>query len=154
MNAELSEKQARGRPRKQDRTERIPLGTMRTKLAVEPMEGYILRWVNDKDNRINFAEQGGYDFVTYDELGDRTIGQHNTTSDSSEEGEKVSKVVGTTQNGAPLSSFLMKIRKEWYDEDQAKKAGYVDSTEQSLIDLDGADGDFKSKTYGSINISR
>ena len=155
MNETTQSKTGRSsKPRRQNRKERVPLGTMRSQLAVESIEGYVLRWVNDRGNRVSHAEEGGYEFTTYDELGDRVIGDHNTTSDSAEEGTKVSKKVGTNENGAPLMSYLMKIRKEWYDEDQKKKADYVDQTEQSIVDLDGADSDFKSKTYGSINISR
>ena len=141
-------------PRKQDRQERVPLGTIRTKLAVDPIEGYIMRWINDRDARIANAELGGYEFITYEELGDRTIGEYNAVPDSMETGAKVSKVVGKDDNGAPLTAFLMKIKKEWYKEDQKKKSDFIDATEQGLINLEGADDDLRKHQYGSINISR
>ena len=132
------------------RRKRVPLGTIRTKLQVEPIEGYKFRWVNDEENRIPQAEQGGYEFTTYDELAGRPIGQHDTAPTSVEMGSKVSKVVGTQENGAPLTAYLMKIKQEWYDEDQAEKQKYIDAVEQGLINLEGVPE--SDSMYGEIKI--
>lgn len=139
---------------KRDRKKRVPLGTLRTKLTVAPIDGYVLRWINDVENRILNADAGGYEFVTYEELGDRQIGQNNATPDSRELGTKVSKTVGVTENGTPLVAYLMKIRQEWYDEDQASKQRNIDSMETGLINQDGADPDFAANKYGRVSIGR
>tara|TARA_R110000803_G_scaffold184316_1_gene246662 strand:- start:153 stop:626 length:474 start_codon:yes stop_codon:yes gene_type:complete len=153
VEIEVNEETAKRRgPRKQDRRERVPLGTLRLKMAVSPVEGYVLRWLNDRGNRIGDAEQGGYQFVTYEELGEKAIGQYNATPDSMDMGERVSKVVGTQENGVPLVAFLMKIDKEWYDDDQKEKANGIRATELGLMNLDGASDDLRNNSYGEVKI--
>jgi len=136
--------------RKRERT-RVPLGGLRTKLNVKPIEGYVLRWMNDFSGRIQDAEQAGYEFVSYTEIGG--IGQSSTSPESQEMGEKVSKQVGVTETGAPLIAYLMKIKQEWYDEDQAEKADRVNASESAIKNLQGVDGDTRQHSYGNISIS-
>lgn len=132
------------------RKERVPLGVIRKKLSVTAIEGYVLRWLTDRDGRIQDAEAAGYEFVAYEETGQ--IGQHNTTPDSQEQGSKVSKRVGTDDHGAPLIAYLMKIKKEWYDEDQAEKQRKIDETERGVKAMKDVSESVRRKTYGNINI--
>lgn len=101
---------------------RIPFGAPRTKLEVPfKPEGYHLHWVNDDAGRIFAAQQGGYSFVTPDEVG----------MENSEE-SKVKALVGkNTQNG-PLFAYLMKIEQEYYDEDRESINQRQNSFEQAL----------------------
>ena len=41
-----------------------------------------------------------------------------SVSGSSDMGTRVSAVVGKNEDGSPLRAYLMKIRNEWYHEDQ------------------------------------
>ena len=56
--------------------------------------------------------------------------------------------VGQYSVGQGQKAFLVKIKKEWYQEDQAKKQEKVAAQEQATKDkaLDG--------TYGKLDISR
>ena len=83
---------------------------------------YVYRVVNDKDGRIQKMQGIGYEFVEDDEnIGDYRV------AEGSKMGSAVSKPVG---NG--VTGYLMKIRKEFYDEDQKAKAAKVDEIEKAL----------------------
>ena len=89
--------------------------------------GYHLHILNDVAGRIETAQQGGYEFVTHDEIESVTS---NVTSRNTDIGDKVRFLVGKTDNGNPLYGYLMKIKQEWYDEDQAAiaaKANKIDA---------------------------
>lgn len=81
------------------------------------IEGFHLHWMNDERNRINDALDAGYEFVKPEEVGG--LSNNNVTSRNQElSKDKVRLLVGTTTEG-PLFAYLMKIRQDWYDEDQA-----------------------------------
>lgn len=83
---------------------------------------YVYRVVNDKDGRIDKLQGFGYEFVESDEqIGDYRV------AEGSKLGKAVSKPVGNGVNG-----YLMRIKKEFYDEDQAAKAKRVDASEAAL----------------------
>lgn len=105
-----------GRPKK---VKRVPFGAHRTKLQVEGgIPGYRLRWFNDLDGRIDRALEGGYVFVERSEV--PALGEGALHQDNSDVNSKVSKVVSRgTQK--PVRAYLMKIKEEWYEEDQVAK---------------------------------
>jgi len=79
--------------------------------------GYVTRWVNDQDGRVERAQGGGYVFVKPEEarsLGQGVVHQGNTSTDS-----RVSKVV--SKGDTVITAFLMKIKEEYYKEDQLAK---------------------------------
>lgn len=100
------------------KTPRIPFGAHRTKLQVEDeIPGYTLRWFNDVDGRLTRAEEGGYVYVTKDEvprLGQGQLHQENTDLNS-----RVSKVV--SRGDTVIRGYLMKIKNSFYKSDQAAK---------------------------------
>jgi hypothetical protein len=97
---------------------RVPFGAHRTKLQVEDtIPGYVLRWFNDVDGRLQRAEEGGYVFVTSDEV--PRLGQGALHQGNSDVNSKVSKIVSRGKD--EIRAYLMKIKKEYYDEDQAVK---------------------------------
>jgi len=115
------------RRRAVDKKSRISFGAHRTKLQLSEEDqkhfkeaGYVVRWFNDQDGRVEAAVRGGYTFVEPDEvpsLGVSGLHQENTDLNS-----KVSKVVSkSSKSNTPIRAYLMKISKEWYDEDQAAK---------------------------------
>ena len=81
------------------------------------------RFVNDVGSRVYNFQQAGYELVTDENLvvGDSRV------SDASNLGS-AHRVVG---DGGTVS-VLMRIKKEWFDEDQAKKAAHVDEQEQAM----------------------
>lgn len=141
--------------RKQNRKQRVPLGSYRTKMGVPETalnQTHHLHWFNDRGGRLEAAEGAGYEYVTYEELGTATVGDRNVESDSSEIGNRVNKRVGTDEHGAPVIAYLMKQKLEWYNEDQQAKADEIDRMEQSIIDLEGQDVDFRKHSYGKISV--
>jgi hypothetical protein len=93
-------------PRRKSRT---PFGAPRSKLSVAYLiEGYHLHWINDSPGRIHEAQQSDYEFVKPSEVG------------VEEKDNRVKRLVGTNEDGSALYAYLMKIRQDWYDEDQAK----------------------------------
>lgn len=96
------------------RRERIPLGTPRAKLGAKPIEGHHQRWINDTGTRLMDAQNAGYEFVTDDK------------------GRKISRPVGTQESGKPMTAHLMKIKNEFYEEDQAVKQSDLDKIDDSI----------------------
>lgn len=107
-----------------ERRVRVPLGVPRLKMTAPQRPGYVRRWVNDDPGRLDSAQQGGYEFV----LGE--VRSEGGATDGV--GAKISRVVGSNDNGTPKTAYLMEIKKEWYDEDQQAKQASVNQTEAAL----------------------
>lgn len=96
---------------------------------------FVYRIVNDLDDRVLNLQERGYEIVTNDTpIGDKRV------ATAKQEGSPVQIRVG---NGK--TAYLMRIKKEWYDEDQAAKQEEVDKTEQSIMGNPGGE-------YGAVKI--
>ena len=118
-----------------NRPKRVPLG-LRNILTVEQRPGYVRRWINDAEDRVQRAIDGGYAPVTEPlKVGDPRSGA------DSQVGKTVSRSVG-----GGMKAILMEIPEDLYREDQAEKQQRVDASEASLRPQQG-DGQ-----YGKIDI--
>jgi len=105
---------------------RIPLGK-RSVLTLEAKDkdpNYSYRFVNDKDGRINMFRDAGWEIVEKRggmDVGDPQVGVPKQT------GSVVSKSVGGGQ-----VSYLMRIKKDFYREDQESKAQKISEGEAGL----------------------
>ena len=121
------------------RTERKPL-TQRGPQAIagDKDKDFVYRFVNDTGSRIANFQAAGYELVTSDDL---TVGD-NRVLDASDLGsaKRVVSNDGTT-------SYLMKIKKEWYDEDQATKAAQL-AEQEAAMKQEAVAG-----MYGKLNIT-
>lgn len=97
------------------------------------------RFVNDIGSRVYNYQQAGYEIVTD---GDLTVGD-SRVSDASDLGSP-RRVVGDQGT----TSVLMRIPKEYFDEDQAKKNAALDEQDQAMKQQATKDLD-----YGKIQIS-
>jgi len=99
---------------------------------------YVYRFVNDTGSRVTNFQAAGYEFVEDKNLivGDSRVFDPSDVGSS----KRVISNDGTV-------SYLMRIKKEFYDEDQAAKAAMVDETEQAMK-RDASQG-----MYGSIKVS-
>lgn len=114
----VSEKTAE---QKVTRKKRVPFGVAKTKLGIEQnVEGYHLHWINDTVGRIYDAEQGGYEFVAPHEVG------------LSDTDNRVKRRVGVNDDGTALFAFLMKIRQDWYEEDEKERQSRVDAIDNLI----------------------
>lgn len=100
---------------------------------------YEYRVVNDVDDRIAQFLEGGYELVDEEAT---TVGDARVSQGTSLGSKKVFSV------GQGIKGHLMRIRKEFYAEDQAAKAAFVNKQEASIKEqaLDG--------NYGKLEIKR
>ena len=106
------------------------------KLTVnKQIPGYHLHIFNDEPGRIQTAIDGGWEFVTPDEVGGV---KDSVTSGNTDLGDKVRFLVGTSEKGDGLYAYLMKIKEEWWQEDQAeiqKRNDRVDDAIRSGVNV-------------------
>lgn len=107
-------------------------------IAGEKNPEFEYRFVNDTGSRIQNFKAAGYEFVTGDDL----IVGDNRVSDAADLGsaKRVISNDGTT-------SYLMRIKKEYYEEDQASKAAAIKEQEAAMKQ------EASTGMYGKLNIS-
>lgn len=123
------------------RVTRIPV-SQRNILTVKGKDpNYEYRIVNDTEDRITQFQDAGYVIDENDsvDVGDKRL----STGSGSAPGSKKMFSVG---NGT--KAFVMKIKKEWYDEDQAAKQIKVDLQESTIKEK------ALSGNYGKLDITR
>lgn len=132
-NVEQPVKRKRGRPRKDEtravsRPERVPVSGNRDILTVRGKNPeYHYRWVKDTDEdgqRILKFRNAGYEFCGSDE--GLQVGQ-NMVFKSENVGSIVRKPAGSGEY-----FYLMRIYKEWYEEDQAAKQREIDAMDAQI----------------------
>jgi hypothetical protein len=112
----------------------------RNKLRVKGEKpGYVYRIVNDIDDRIHDFLERGWELDTDEDI---RIGDSRVDQDS-----RLGQVRLVSVGGGQ-KAVLMRIRKDWYDEDQAAKLEYVKKTEEAMRPNPN------EGTYGKIDISR
>lgn len=106
------------------RETRIPVSGPRDILTVYGKDpNFVYRFVNDDGNRVARFLRGGWEIVTDDlEVGVPRVGV------PEKDGSPVSYAVGRG-----LNAYLMRIKKEWYDEDQARKQDAIEESEKVML---------------------
>lgn len=133
MTKESISKSPSGRPT------RTPVAS-RSVLSVKGQEpGYHYRVVNDDDDRVEAFKGAGYEVVLAKDvkIGDRRV------EATSAEGTAASTSVGGGKRG-----IVMRIKKEWYDEDQALKQKQINELEDSMKQKARENAD-----YGTISLT-
>lgn len=122
------------------RPTRTPLSA-RNRLSIKNKEdGFTYRIVNDVDDRIERLQDAGYELCTKEQVG--TVGDKRVDNTSS---------VGSTAHfsvGQGTKAVVMRIRKDWYTEDQLVKQQEIDAVEASM-----KSDARKASDYGKIDIS-
>jgi sulfatase maturation enzyme AslB (radical SAM superfamily) len=121
------------------RTQRVPVGTRNVLKVADKDVNYEYRIINDSGDRVQEFMDAGYEIVSKDSV---RVGDKRVNSATSE-GSLAQLSVGQGQK-----AFVVRIKKEWYEEDQAKKQIRVNEMENATKAkaLDG--------TYGKLEISR
>lgn len=121
------------------RVQRTPVGTRNILTVAGKDPNYEYRVINDSGDRVQEFVDAGYELV---EAGSVRVGDKRVNSATSE-GSKAQISVGQGQK-----AFVVRIKKEWYEEDQAAKQAHVNRLEEATKAkaLDG--------TYGKLEISR
>lgn len=107
---------------------RIPFDGPTLRLVVPEIPGYVLYWFLDSPGRIERAQQASYEFVDRDEVkvNNRELGSSVLTDGNTDMGTRVSTVAGgrdVNARGEATRLYLMKIKEEWWREDQEAKLG-------------------------------
>lgn len=101
------------------------------KLSVDTnLPGYHLHIMNDDKTRIQDALDNGYVFVKPEEvegLSDNVVAKNGDLGDS-----RIRFLVGSRDKGEPMYGYLMKIRQEWYEEDQAELQAKNDKIDTAI----------------------
>lgn len=115
---------------------RVPMSVpmMRLQIPEDSCPGFHLHWFKGTPNRIQRALDAGYEFVRRDEVfvNNKDLAGSVMESGNTDLGDRVSIVDGDGpgEDGQASRLYLMKIRQEWYDEDQAVLA----KRNQSVVD--------------------
>ena len=118
------------------RVQRTPIGT-RNVLTVKGKDpNYEYRVVNDVDDRIQQFKDAGYELVADDAA---AVGDKRVNAASAPGSVKEISV------GGGQKAFLMRIRKEFAEEDRSRKLAHVANIERATKEkaLDGTYGEFK-----------
>lgn len=103
---------------------RRPFSKGDLKLSVPEIPGYHLHWFLGTPERFARAEDAGYTFVTKEDiaLSNHSLGSDVIQDGNTDMGTKVSRVAGgdLTESGQPARLYLMKIKEEYWKEDQAE----------------------------------
>lgn len=115
-------------------SKRIPMSSPKAKLGTPEIPGYHLHWINDYPGRIAQAIRGGYEFVSGEEthITSQDLGGDEAISGNTDLGSRVSVVVGRDDNEKGLRAYLMKVRNEFYQEDQGVIQDRVDGLHDAM----------------------
>ena len=121
------------------RVRRTPIGKRNVLTVTGAEPGYHYRFVNDSGDRVQEFLDNGWEKVPADKVrvGDKRIGV------ASNEGTDATASVGQGER-----AYVLRIRQDWYDEDQKAKQEHINNTEAATREkaLDG--------TYGKLEITR
>lgn len=130
--------------------ERRPVKEFRDKLTLTGQDPrFVYRFVKDSTemgNRILRFLQAGYVFVKSDE--EIEVGE-NYVHKSDNVGSIIRVPAGETTPDRLNWLYLMKVKKEWYDEDQRAKAEEIDAVENTITQPRNDLGQ-----YGEVKLSR
>ena len=108
---------------------RRPLSAPMRKMELPTIPGFHIHWINDYPGRLEQAQDGGYSFVERAEV---VMNDRGPTPTDSDLGSRVSMVVGSNADGTALRAYAMKIKQEWYDEDQAAIQAHNDHIDKTI----------------------
>ena len=133
MARTTSTAEASARPR------RTPL-TRRNRLSVQNKEpGFVYRIVNDVDDRVSQMQESGYELCEKAQVG--AIGDKRVDNTAS---------IGSIAHfsvGQGTKAVVMRIRDEWYKEDQTVKQQEVNAIEAAMNQESREAGDYVPKQF-------
>lgn len=137
----------------ENKVERIPVDGMRDVMTVHGKDpAYKYRWVTDTDekgSRIWKFKRGGWELATLDGHDSKiTVGQE-AVYKSKEDGSLV-----RLHSGEGRFSYLMRIKKEWYSEDQESKEKSLKEMEEGIMGTQTSQGDANHGQYGSVGYEK
>src|SRR3990167_4145103 len=104
------------------RTRRTPIEGRNILTVSGKEEGYVYRFVNDTGDRVQAFADNGWEKVSAKNVrvGDKRLGNPGTEGSDA-----------TASVGQGMKAYVMRIRKDWYEEDQAAKQAAVNASEEA-----------------------
>jgi hypothetical protein len=134
-----------------DKRPRVAFSANRKRLQVDDkFPGYVTRWFNDQDDRLERATDAGYEYVHRKEVGQ--VGDKDIANGNTDVNSRVSRVVGRTATNAPIRAYFMKIRESFYKEDQAKKEETNRLVDEAIRAGKAGGADIKNQ-YGKVELN-
>jgi len=135
----------------ENKQERVPVSGMRDIMTVFNKDpAYSYRFVTDKTEsgaRIYKYIRGGWEFSpTESEHGRIVVGEDSVYR--TKQGDSIVRM----QTGEGEYSYLMRIKKEWYDEDQKAKLKEIDELEATITRTGSSTGEDFGQ-YGKVTIT-
>jgi hypothetical protein len=124
-----------------ERQQRTPLYEQKDKINIKDQDpNYFYRWVDTNNpsdpERVERFQRAGYEFAPGDsQVGDSTLEDKTTRTSVSVE----------RNMGQGLKQVLMRIRRDWYEEDQRAKAERLNDMERAMY------SEAKEGRYGSFS---
>ena len=120
-----------------DGSTRVPMTVPQRKLETPEIPGYKQYWFRSEPGRLQRALKAGYEFVKPEEieLNNFDLAGDLALPGMADMGDRVSVAAqdGVGENGQFLRLYLMKIKLEWWEADQAKyEAERIDPIVRSL----------------------
>ena len=134
----------------ENKARRVPVSGMRDIMTVlNKEEGYSYRWVTDideKGSRIYKYKRGGWEMSPLETTeGEIIVGEEAVFRTENKED------IIRLHVGAGQFAYLMRIKKEWYDEDQKAKADAIDEVERTITQTGSSTGESFGQ-YGKVTI--
>lgn len=137
---------------------RIPMTLPTQKLAVPEIPGYFTYWMMGKPERLQAADNAGYEFVHEGEVNvnNSSLGGDAAKSGNTDMGSRVSVLASSTgdgesSGGQPLRLYLMKQKWEWHIADQGILERQNEGIANALTASFGA-GTVGGKAEGETNV--
>ena len=126
-----------------ERAKRTPINGRNVLTASNLEAGFKYRFVNDMGDRVESFKERGWELVDTDgvKLGDRRVEAASTLGSKAQ--------VSVDKSGT--KAFLMRIPKDWYEEDQQDKARSIAEQESAMKQQALANNELKT---GKLEITR
>jgi len=135
-----------------NKSDRVPVSGMRDIMTVlNKEEGYVYRWVTDSDvqgSRMYKYKRGGWEMSPLATPDGAIIVGEEAVFKTENKDDIIRLHVGAGQ-----FAYLMRIKKEWYDEDKAKQAADIDEVEATIAGTGSSTAEDFSQ-YGTIKIGK
>ena len=131
---------------KMTQQKRRPIGTRNLLPGEDKDPNFKYRVVNDETQtqRLRKFEEAWYEYVR---VGDAGAMMHDRAGMARVLGDRIAVPVGSDRSGKPMNGYLMRIRKDLYEKDQADKQRKVDESESDMTRTTKKDG-----MYGEIDL--
>lgn len=112
--------------------------------------GYHLYWENDDNNRIELMLEEGFEFVKPEE-----VGMTRKVASDTEVTDRISKYVGTKEDGTGMRAYLLKCPEHLWEDIQSSIADLTSERDQHIRagNIGGVDSTYKPQGFETKVVS-